>query len=493
MPTPASPGPRRSPAAVGRIRPTAFVPQHLQSRLAKALAALCLVTIACGQKGPPLAPLHLVPAAVTDLALRRVDDQAHLRFVLPTRNANGPGRLELDHIEVYAITVPPGVTPPNRVLLSKAYMIGQMPVRPAPIEGEPPAEGDSRPGPGEAVTFDEALTPEKLKPVELETEDDEPAGRGAKPAGAGTTAPGAAATPRPQPAAGTAETAPLTAGAAAPAQTTPATPAQTTPAAPTPTTPAAPTQATPGTTPQPPPAKPGAPAGSKAKPAPPKPTDPVRVYVIRGVTRSGRFGPPSARVQFPVVPLPAPPENLTTTLTEKAVVLAWKPSVEAPKAAFNVYSASDTIKPLNPAPLTTPKFEHAVAAIGEEQCYSVRSVRAAGAVPLEGAPSEPVCVTPKDTFAPAAPKGLAAVPTPGQISLIWDANTEADLAGYLVMRGEAGGGELQPLTPKPIRETSYRDSTVTAGVRYVYAIVAVDGATPPNTSDPSARVEEIAR
>jgi hypothetical protein len=45
----------------------------------------------------------------------------------------------------------------------------------------------------------------------------------------------------------------------------------------------------------------------------------------------------------------------------------------------------------------------------------------------------------------------------------------------------------------PILETTYLDIAVEAGVRYVYAIVAVDTATPPNESAPSERVEELAR
>ena len=81
----------------------------------------------------------------------------------------------------------------------------------------------------------------------------------------------------------------------------------------------------------------------------------------------------------------------------------------------------------------------------------------------------------------------------GTMNLGWDANTEPDLAGYLVLRGDAPGGTLQPLTPAPITATSYEDKTVKPGVRYVYVIVAVDKATPPNRSAPSARVEETAR
>jgi len=100
-------------------------------------------------------------------------------------------------------------------------------------------------------------------------------------------------------------------------------------------------------------------------------------------------------------------------------------------------------------------------------------------------------VTPKDTFPPEAPKGLAAVASAGVINLIWDANTEADLAGYVILRGEAPGATLQPLVKDPIRETRFADRTTQANVRYVYAIVAVDKAG--NRSTPSTRVEEAAR
>ena len=97
------------------------------------------------------------------------------------------------------------------------------------------------------------------------------------------------------------------------------------------------------------------------------------------------------------------------------------------------------------------------------------------------------------TLVAAAPKGLSGVANVGAISLIWDANTESDLAGYIVLRGEVPGDKLEAITPAPIRETTFTDKTVVPGTRYVYAIVAVDRATPANTSPQSARVEETAR
>jgi hypothetical protein len=105
-----------------------------------------------------------------------------------------------------------------------------------------------------------------------------------------------------------------------------------------------------------------------------------------------------------------------------------------------------------------------------------------------------VCVRPIDIFPPAPPAAPALVAGEGAISLIWEASSELDLGGYLILRGEPGDATLQPLTPSPIPDTSFRDATVTPGKRYVYAIVAVDNRVPlGNVSAPSERVEETAR
>jgi hypothetical protein len=75
------------------------------------------------------------------------------------------------------------------------------------------------------------------------------------------------------------------------------------------------------------------------------------------------------------------------------------------------------------------------------------------------------------------------------VNLIWNANSEADLAGYLVLRG-AAGEKPKPITPKPVQETTFRD-TVPAGSRVTYAIAAVDKAG--NVSAMSETTEETAR
>jgi predicted small lipoprotein YifL len=144
------------------------------------------------------------------------------------------------------------------------------------------------------------------------------------------------------------------------------------------------------------------------------------------------------------------------------------------------------------APVATMSWRDEKLAFGTVRCYVVRTVVTIGTA-VESEPSPVACLSPTDTFPPKAPTSLAAVASQGAISLIWDANTEADLAGYIVLRGSASGATMRPLTSDPIKETTYRDTTVRAGSRYVYAVVAVDTATPPNVSSQSNRVEETAR
>ncbi len=149
--------------------------------------------------------------------------------------------------------------------------------------------------------------------------------------------------------------------------------------------------------------------------------------------------------------------------------------------------------PINPTPLPalsvldTVQFER-------QQCYTVRAVRGQAPNLVVGEPSERRCSRAVDVFPPAAPTGLSAVSGAGSISLIWEPNIEEDLGGYVVLRGEAGGATLQPLTSAPIADARYTDRAVTPGVRYIYAVLAVDSRVPVgNTSALSPRVEETAR
>jgi hypothetical protein len=236
-------------------------------------------------------------------------------------------------------------------------------------------------------------------------------------------------------------------------------------------------------------------ASTAAAPAP----EMVRSYVGVGITTKGRRGPSSPRMAVPLVPSPPPPAKPDVTYTETAVNLKW----EAPlsKTTYNVYEVagptSIRLKPdptqearqLTKTPIAETQYSDTRMTWGATRCSIVRSVAAVGPLAVESEATAPACVTLADIFPPAAPKGLQAVATEGAVNLIWDANTETDLDGYILLRAPAGG-ELVPITAAPIRETTFLDR-VQAGGRYVYAVRAVDKAG--NVSPLSERMEETAR
>ena len=420
-------------------------PQTEEGRRWKKLVALSVLllpfsVLACGKKGPPLAPLSIAPEAPQAVSGRRLGDTIYVQLTVPAKNVGGTGAFSVDHLDVYAVTLAPGsVTPPNRDFLKPAFVVARIPVR-TPVDPDAEvvegSEEQKPPAPGDVFTFVEPITPAMLTPQEVSKPVPEPPAAQVPAAAAGAS------------------------GAAAP------------------------------------------PA------APPGPTVLTRLYSVQAVAANGSKGPASARVSVPLIPAPGRPRPGAASFDPSSVTITWEAPVstsdEAPGVTYNVYkapavpsgtavAATPAPAPLSAKPLDATTYTHPGAVAGQEQCFVVRSVVTIGTAAVEGEPSDPICVTPADTFPPAAPTGLAAVSGPGVINLIWDANTDADLAGYMVLRGEAPGDTLQPLTPQPIRETRYVDRAVQPGVTYVYAVIAVDKAATPNRSALSNKVQETAR
>jgi beta propeller repeat protein len=76
--------------------------------------------------------------------------------------------------------------------------------------------------------------------------------------------------------------------------------------------------------------------------------------------------------------------------------------------------------------------------------------------------------------APAAPKALKATGSLGGIALKWNANTEADLAGYNVYRSDSADGAYTKLNDALLTATSYDDAQAPKGSKSYYQVKAVD-------------------
>jgi fibronectin type 3 domain-containing protein len=103
--------------------------------------------------------------------------------------------------------------------------------------------------------------------------------------------------------------------------------------------------------------------------------------------------------------------------------------------------------------------------------------------------AESVEITPVDTFPPAVPEGLSAVPTPQSIELAWTRNTEPDFRGYNIFRSveNAPFEKYASLIEAP----TFSDSKIETGKKYRYTISAVD--LTGNESARTAPVEAVAQ
>ncbi|MCM3881201.1 MAG: hypothetical protein ND807_13915 [Vicinamibacterales bacterium] len=390
-------------------------------------------SLGCGKKGPPLPPIVYAPSPAGEFTAKRSGEDIVLHFKVPTANTNGISPADLERLDVYAHT---GPLPSPADYLKFGTLIGTLAVKAPPDPKETSQSGKREEGKGKGGTepaLEQGMATsvrEAMTPALLE--------------------PGALPYVRPVgPVAG-------------------------------PTLPEV--VETPGTVNLPPPV--------------------MRYYVVVGTSRKNKKGAFAGPLGVPMsATVPGAPDTPSAAYTQDSLSLTWSLTEGGPRR-FNVYEVSATpdvapaarvggppVLPANAAVLAEPSFTDKVQ-FGTEKCYVVRNVLMVGAVALESEPSAPVCVTARDTFAPSAPKALVAVSDDKGVNLIWEANTEPDLGGYLVMRQQAGGDFVQ-LTAEAIKDTSYRDAGAESGGSYAYAVVAVDTAMPANKSELSNRVEVV--
>ena len=61
---------------------------------------------ACGKKGPPLAPVVRIPAAVSTISAQRVGSDAFVTLTVPATNIDKSVPVDISRIEVYGLGQP---------------------------------------------------------------------------------------------------------------------------------------------------------------------------------------------------------------------------------------------------------------------------------------------------------------------------------------------------------------------------------------------------
>jgi hypothetical protein len=232
------------------------------------------------------------------------------------------------------------------------------------------------------------------------------------------------------------------------------------------------------------------------------------IYMVRTSVSRRHNSADSDVAEAHIFPVPDAPTALAATVTEHSIELAWQAPAGAAIAGYRVYRgelAPDSppaetdpakMKFISPIALAGPASETSFSDpefdFGHTYIYIARSVAQYGPDSVESDDSAPAIVTPRDTFPPAAPRGLEAIyipatsAAPADIELSWDISPEPDLAGYIVYRSEQPDTRGKRLNPDLLPSPSFRDIQVAADKRYFYSVSAVDRAG--NESPPSSAV-----
>jgi hypothetical protein len=222
-------------------------------------------------------------------------------------------------------------------------------------------------------------------------------------------------------------------------------------------------------------------------------------YKVVGVNKDGYPGRESntsaARLLTPFTT----PTDLVAASGNRAVTLSWKPVLTAETASmfkdligFNVYRTlkpeGPPLAPLNMEPLMGGGYVDRGVKNGETYYYRITALRGSEKPYTEGVPTGWVTATPSDTQPPAPPAGLQAVPDAGVVLLSWEPDMDEVISGYRLYRKGPEDKELTPVSPRPSRLITYKDTDVRPGASYTYAVSALDDAVPPNESGMSLTV-----
>lgn len=121
-----------------------------------AIVIAVTTAIACGKKGPPLAPLRPVPAMVSGFAADRIGATVTVRFAAPTANRDASTPPATERIDLYALTMAASAPAPTvDQLAAAANVVSATRVRHGQDAERPDAP---KTGPGDTVTYTDAVS-----------------------------------------------------------------------------------------------------------------------------------------------------------------------------------------------------------------------------------------------------------------------------------------------------------------------------------------------
>jgi hypothetical protein len=191
----------------------------------------------------------------------------------------------------------------------------------------------------------------------------------------------------------------------------------------------------------------------------------VARIAVKALNPRDKDGGWSNVVNLPVIPAIGAPANFQVAAVAEGVQLSWNST----EKSFIIYrqAPGETELTKYDTATTSPYLDRNTV-YDKPYVYAVKAVQeTAESQVVKAAPYTPI-----DKFSPAIPAGLAAVVGTQSVELVWERDTEPDLAGYRIYR-DAGTGQFERIGVSE-NAPNFSDKTAMQGKRYRYAVTAYD-------------------
>jgi fibronectin type 3 domain-containing protein len=198
------------------------------------------------------------------------------------------------------------------------------------------------------------------------------------------------------------------------------------------------------------------------------------VYAVAAYSKDGRVSAPSASVRAVTLGPPAPVAQLAAQAGPRRIELHWRASPELEVAGYRIWRARERDAEYDrvgethrreDASWTDSRIEPLT-----EYYYMVTALNAKG---VESEPCQPVPA--QSLPPPLTPIGLrAASNAVDRIDLHWEANPEANISHYEVLRSTKADRGYRIVGRASSQAPRYIDLAVKPGTLYFYSLLAVD-------------------